>query len=60
MKISSWKVCLVGYLVIALGLLIWQLYANEFFALCEFNRGACGTAIRHYGTVALIWPVKLF
>lgn len=60
MALPSIKILLVAYIVVALGSLLWQLYANEFFAVCEFNAGACATALKDYGATALIWPSQMF
>ena len=53
------RACLVAYLAIAMGGLFWQLFMNDFFAVCEFNAGACTTAFADYGMAALSWPVYL-
>lgn len=60
MNLPSFKVLLVAYTIVALGSLIWQMYVGEFLALCEFNAGACTTALTDYGVTALIWPSQMF
>ena len=56
---TSLKTSLVAYLAIAMGALFWQLFAHDFFAVCEFNAGACSVAFTDYGRAALAWPVHL-
>lgn len=53
------RTCLIAYLAISMGTLFWQLFAKDFFAVCEFNAGACAAAFSDYGMAALSWPVYL-
>ncbi len=50
------KVFLVAYAMFSLGTLILQLFASDFFLLCEYNGGACTYMVLEYTWNALTWP----
>ena len=53
------KATIVLYAGFAILVFLWQVFAFDFFQVCEFNAGACGVKIKDYALNALIWPYYL-
>lgn len=50
------KIFIVAYAMFSLGTLILQLFASDFFLVCEYNGGACTYLVLEQAWNALIWP----
>lgn len=50
------KAAIVLYAGFAILVFMGQIFAFDFFEVCEFNAGACEIKIRDYALNAMIWP----